>query len=183
MIEKLIAYYCGPSLAGIKPSNIASVSKEKYKNIHIKIKKLNEDLNKKDIYIRPLCECRKRVLVIVYRKKVLEKHLKNQQINKFLAEYGYSNLNSAEEYIAKLKDKLSFESFPHEIGAFLGYPLHDVYGFINNPKNGCLLVGEWKVYGDVENAKKLFCRYDNCRRGIIKRMNKGHSLERIFCTA
>ena len=180
MLEKLIAYYCGPSLAGIKPSNIASVSKEKYNDIHKNIKKLNEALNKKDIYIKPLCECKKRVLVMVYRKKVLEKHLKNEQIRNFLSNYGYDNFNSVEEYLNFLKSRLSFKSFPHEIGVFLGYPLHDVYGYIKNPSGKCLLVGEWKVYGDVENARKLFCRLDNCRRGIIKRMKKGDSLERIF---
>ncbi len=180
MLEKLIAYYCGPSLAGIKPSNIVSVNKEKYKNIHKDIKKLNEALNQKDIYIMPLCECKKRVLVIVYRKKVLENHLKNEQIREFLSNYGYDNLSSVEEYLSFLKSRLSFESFPHEIGVFLGYPLQDVYGYINNPAGKCLLVGEWKVYADAENAKKLFCRYNNCRRGIIKRMKKGHSLEKIF---
>ena len=27
-----------------------------------------------------------------------------------------------------------------------GYPLHDIYGFINHKHQGCLLTGEWKVY-------------------------------------
>ena len=68
MIEKIIAYYCAPALAGIKPANIVSCSKSKIKNIHNCIKILNNQLNPKDIYAYILCECENRVLVMVYRK-------------------------------------------------------------------------------------------------------------------
>ena len=181
MLEKQIAYYCGPSLAGIKPSNIASLNKQKYGDIHKEIEKLNRQLNVRNIYINILCECEKRVLVMVYRKDVLEKHLNNVKIRRFLSDYGYPENCSADDHIRLLKKRLSFEEFPHEIGVFLGYPLNDIKAFINHPNSGCLLVGEWKVYDDAENAKKLFCRYNNCRCGIIKRLKKGQSLERIFC--
>ena len=181
MFEKLIAYYCGPSLAGIKPANIASLNKSKTKNIKNEISKFNKQLNKKDIYIDTLCECSKRILVIVYRKSVLEKHLSKNESKVFLKKFGYPEKVNVEEYIDFLKKRLTFEDFPHEIGIFLGYPVDDIYGYINNPSGKCLAVGEWKVYNDVENAKKLFCRYKNCRCGIIRRLEKGHSLERLFC--
>ena len=183
MLERLIAYYCGPSLAGIKPSNIMSCPKDKIKDIHCKIKKLNKELNGRDIYIEPLCECDKMVMIIVYRKKVLEKHLKNQKTAEFLSIFGYPESPEITDYISLLKERLSCNRFPHEIGVFLGYPLHDILGFIKNPSKGCLLVGEWKVYKNADEAQKLFLRYNACRAGIIKRMKKGQTLSQIFCAA
>lgn len=48
------------------------------------------------------------------------------------------------------------KDFPHEIGLFLGYPLEDVQGFIENRAEGYKCVGCWKVYGDEEYAKQEF---------------------------
>ena len=51
---------------------------------------------------------------------------------KFLERYGYT-VNRLDNVLARLKHRItdSFE-FPHEIGVFLGYPLGDVIGFIEN---------------------------------------------------
>lgn len=38
--------------------------------------------------------------------------------------------------------------FPHEIGVFLGYPLGDVVGFIENRGKNFTCCGCWKSYGD-----------------------------------
>ena len=92
------------------------------------------------------------------------------------------------KYLAIIKSRiyaqrLMNKEFPHEIGAFLGYPLHDIYGFINHKHQGCLLTGEWKVYENTEQAKKLFCRYNKCRKAVIKRINEGRTLTDLFCIA
>ena len=44
--------------------------------------------------------------------------------------------------------------FPHEMGAFLGYPLSDVKGFIEHEGKDFLCSGYWKVYSDETGAKK-----------------------------
>ena len=75
------------------------------------------------------------------------------------------------------------ENFPHEIGAFLGYPLHDIYGFIYHRDAGCILTGEWKVYEDEDGARKLFMRYNKCRRALLARLEEGKTLAQIFCAA
>lgn len=183
MLENLIAYHCGPALAGIKPANIASCSKIQFPDVYDDIEKINNQLNVKDIYAEIICECDKRALVMVYRKKVLEDHLKKKEMQRFLSEYGYMQDYNLKEYIAFLKTRLSMGEFPHEIGVFLGYPLHDIYGFINHRDEGCLLIGEWKVYDDAEYAKKMFLRYKACRNAIVKRLNNGCSLAQIFCAA
>ena len=183
MLERIIAYHCGPALAGIKPANIVSCRKSRIPDVHKEIERLNVELNKKDIYLDVICECDKRVLVMAYRKDVLEKHLQNPEIKEFLADFGYPRFGTVAEYLDLLRIMINKGGFPHEIGVFLGYPLHDIYGFINHRDEGCLLIGEWRVYKDAENAKKLFLRYKACKNAVLKRVTSGHTLAQIFCAA
>ena len=37
------------------------------------------------------------------------------------------------------------QGFPHEIGVFLGYPVEDVEGYMQNDGKNFLLVGYWKM--------------------------------------
>ncbi len=46
------------------------------------------------------------------------------------------------------------EDFPHEIGVFLGYPLADVIGFIQNRGKNFTACGYWKVYTDPTAAQE-----------------------------
>ncbi|MBQ3110183.1 MAG: DUF3793 family protein [Clostridia bacterium] len=180
-MEKLIAYHCAPALAGIKPSNIVTCYKNKIKNINEKIEKLNNELNKKGIYVEILCECEKKALVMVYRKKLLEKTLQEDGVKSFLVSMGYPEKGSVAEYLEILKKNLKKEEFSHEIGAFLGYPLHDIYGFMYHRGEGCLLCGEWKVYKNADEAEKLFHRFGTCRRALCRKVQSGKTLEQVFC--
>lgn len=183
MLERLIAYHCGPALAGIKPANLAACYKERIPGLRQKIANLNTQLNGMGIYADILCECDRRVLVMVYRKRVLEKHLQSPEMAAFLRDFGYPRNVSVRGYVNHLRTRLRQDSFPHEIGVFLGYPLHDIHGFIHHPAAGCLLVGEWKVYRDAEGARKLFDRYSACRKALLKRVAHGFTLAQIFRAA
>ena len=187
-IELFLAHYCAPALAGIKPANIAAYNQSKNPFVLSEIEKLNHILNKKDIYIEILCECRDRILIMLYRRKKLCEYLNTPQIEKLLREYGYPEPFSLPEYLEFLRGRIVFgctdtERFPHEIGAFLGYPIHDIYGFINHRDEQCLVTGEWKVYANADHAKRLFCRYQACRKAVVKRLNEGKTLEELFCSA
>ncbi len=181
MLELLIANHCAPALAGIKPSNIAMCQKCDIPNIREQIQALNKRLNARDIYIDILCECSKRAMIIVYRKSVLEKHLNESKNKAFLCRYGYGNLKNSAEYLDFLRSRLDCDLFPHEIGVFLGYPLRDIYCFINHRDEGCLLTGDWKVYHNAEEAKKLFKRFKNCKKAVSDKVLSGKSLAQIFC--
>ncbi|MEE1013043.1 MAG: DUF3793 family protein, partial [Clostridia bacterium] len=119
----------------------------------------------------------------VYRKKVLTAQLHRREMQTFLHSYGYPENTTLTAYLSILKERLQEDEFPHEIGVFLGYPLHDIYGFIQHPSEGCLLTGEWKVYQDAEGAEKLFARYKACRTALLRRITKGLTLAQIFCAA
>lgn len=184
MLETLLAHHCAPAFAGIKPANLAVFQKSCFPNLKDELKRLNSELNGKGIYIEILHECEKRALVMVYRKNVLEKHLQSYNNRAFLAGYGYPENGSLADYLGILKKRLDCENFPHEIGVFLGYPLHDIYCFIAHRGEGCLLVGEWKVYRNAEEAKKLFCRFKACRTALVKHITSGSkTLAQIFCAA
>lgn len=183
MFDMLIANNCAPALAGIKPSNIATCSKANFPNIHTDIERANESLNARGIFVEILCECEKSALIIVYRKDVLCRHLENHLNKAFLSLYGYGDARTISEHLHILRSRLDCEHFPHEIGVFLGYPLHDVYCFIHHPKEGCLLVGDWKVYHNAEQAGKLFCRYKACKKAVAQKVADGRTLAEIFCAS
>lgn len=181
MIEKAVAYHCGPTLAGIKPANIVSCYKSENPDIHEEICRLNRQFNAKDIYFEVLFECSKRVLLMVFNGRLLDGRLRDSEVKMLLQTYGYPDGAERTEYIGYLKKRLLEDEFPHEIGAFLGYPVHDIRGFINNRDEGCVLTGEWKVYKNAEDARKMFRRYSSCRRAIMRRMSEGISLAQLFC--
>lgn len=182
MSEMLLAKHCAPALAGIKPANIVSCRKSF--SLNAELEKLNRELNRCDIYAEILCECKSRAVVIVYRKNVLERHLQMTDNRKFLSRFGYSGCNTIREYFNVLKQRLGCSAFPHEIGIFLGYPVNDIECFIRNPNEGCLLVGEWRVYHDPEKAKKLFRRFNSCRKALMRQLSEeGKTLAEIFSAA
>ena len=49
--------------------------------------------------------------------------------------------------------------FPHEVGLFLGYPVEDVIGFIENKGKNCLCCGCWKCYSNACAAQKAFDKF------------------------
>ena len=69
--------------------------------------------------------------------------------------------------------------FPHEIGLFIGYPPHDVRAFIENGAKNCKCVGCWKVYGDVEAAKRQFARFKKCTAVYCDKHKKGRTVEQL----
>ena len=183
MFEELIASHCSPALAGIKPANIVTCRKSVTKNIHHEITRLNNQLNSRNIYIEILYEKKDSVLVMVYRQNILNRHLANPLNRAFLMQYGYDKAKNIEDYLDILKSRIKSDDFPHEIGVFLGYPLHDIYCFFNHRNEGCLLVGDWKVYHNAEETVKLFSRFRACKNAVLKKIADGHTLAQIFCAA
>ncbi|MBQ2880904.1 MAG: DUF3793 family protein [Clostridia bacterium] len=182
-MEKLIAFHCAPALAGIKTANMVSVDNKKYPDLIKDLTNLNNQLNKRGIKLEIICHCKRKTMVMVYRPLLLEKYIKSPEIKNFLKTEGYPVNGTLNENIEFLKTRLKSDEFPHEIGAFLGYPIEDIYGFINHKNEGLLLSGGWKVYANVNEAKKKFQRFSACRCALLNRITKGHTLAQIFCAA
>lgn len=85
-----------------------------------------------------------RTLFYVYHIGALEKLLRYPLNRKFLEERGYP-CKSAAQSVRLLKERMQEDDFPHEIGIFLGYPLEDVHGFIDDTtaKTGFAGIGKY----------------------------------------
>ena len=109
--------------------------------------------------------------------------LQKDGVAQFLSEYGYQNTNLGYA-LNRLKLRLKEnESFPHEIGIFLGYPLGDVIGFILNEGKNCKCSGCWKVYCNEYETMKLFAQFQKCREIYTHLWNNGKTVWQLTVAA
>lgn len=176
IFERHLAYFCSPVLMKKKVSNLVSISKRDLDNIDEYIEYYNLHLNGFDFVIEKLCECDNRVLILVYNRTSLSEHICSYENMYLLKRYGYKESYSLRKMLSILKDRIARTKFPHEIGVFLGYPVADIVGFIQNRGKNYKLNGYWKVYGDEEYARDLFELYDELRNILIFDLNQTRSL-------
>lgn len=169
---------CGMTFAGIKAASMVSIRTEEY-GVFEKVTSCFEKKGFRRFFLR---ENGDRAVVLIYREESLEKILFDGEISAFLAEYGYRYKN-AEGALETLRSRITKNDFPHEIGVFLGYPLADVRGLIENPHGGFKLCGYWKVYENESKAAETFARFRRCSECVLKRMDRGERLEEIFRVA
>lgn len=178
--ESVIGYHCSPVLMGLKPSNLVSFSKEKMPGLPKLTAFYSERLKGEGIRMEIICSCRRHYLVLVYRPDMLHSCLQQEEAEKLLETDNYPLKGTLEEMLSYLKRRFEKSAdFPHEIGLFLGYPIEDVKGFHRYGGNGSKLCGYWKVYGDVEAARRLFADYDTCRRFIAEQIQRGYSILQV----
>lgn len=175
--EKMLAFHCSPAFMGIKASNLVSCDLKKFNNVEIYLKTLNNQLNNKGIYFDIICLCQNRVLILVYKKKLLCSVINEQENYEFLKDIGYPMHLGFDEVMSHLKIRVkNNKDFPHEIGIFLGYPLEDIKGFLKNKGKNFKMCGYWKVYSDEERAIKLFNKYTHCRKVILRTISLGKDI-------
>lgn len=179
MSEEMLVRHCSPTLAGMKTGNIFSCCFENDEEMKDSIRCMNRRLVKKGLRIIPLRFREGRALIYVFRPSHLVQDFQNDTAYKILTELGY-NVKMSNECVVHLMKRLGgSEEFPHEIGLFLGYPPEDVWGFIENKAECCKLVGCWKVYGNVEAAKRTFAKYKKCTEVYCAHLANGKSIERL----
>ena len=165
---------CSQTLAGLKTGTVFNITRESDPVSGADIDLANRLLNRKGIWLcmtenTPGCP-----RVYVFRRSQLARDLNQDKARAILRTYGYpvpsgSDPVSVDECVAFLVRRLTKASgFPHEIGLFLGFPAEDVEGFIRNRGEGCRLCGYWKVYGNEQEAKRQFERFQKCA-GIYRR--------------
>ncbi len=173
--EQKLAYHTAPALIGIKPANLFSVCKDEISDEEIE--KFNEKAACKNLKARVICECDNRRLIMLYNVSRLQKQLYSNQRILILKQYGYKKSMSLDEMLERISERISkSSSFPHEIGIFLGYPIEDVCGFIENSGGNFKFCGYWKVYGDVEKARRTFENYDKCRTFLCNKLDEGFDI-------
>ncbi len=168
---------CGITFAGIKPASLFWLKDGHDKDLAY----YRRVFAKKDFRFMTVKSAAGRKLFYVFHRGKLEQILSDSQNYAFLRERGYV-YSTAGEALRELKRRMEGEEdFPHEVGLFLGYPLEDVRGFIEDKCGGTFIsCGYWKVYGEVAEREKLFRQYERCARCICGKMQCGQSLENIF---
>lgn len=106
-------------------------------------------------------------LVLFYDESRLKVLFEDHELKMFLYSLGYNMDSTVEEILYELKKRF-INSFPHEIGVFVGLPLKDVMGFmgINGLKLACRK--GWNIYGDIESSICIWQQYEICRNTVIK---------------
>lgn len=172
-LEQLLAMHSSPAICGIKASNLINI---KYSDsIYKEIEELNRKYPRLCFYI--LKRDNDKVLVLVYRKKVLERKLFDTDNQNFLKSFGYDT-SSVDAMLSCLKERILLDDFPHEIGVFLGYDLSDIKSFIEG--KSCVYVGYWKVYSKLDEKIELFNKYTRCKEVVTKMIDKGYPIENFM---
>ena len=173
ILEQVLATHSSPAICGLKASNLINI--KYYDSIYLEIEELNKKYPRVCFYI--LKRNKDSVLVLVYRRNVLERKLNEEDNKSFLFDLGYDVI-SVDSMLSCLKERIKLKDFPHEIGVFLGYDLSDIKSFIKG--NTCLYVGYWKVYSKVDEKIELFNKYNKCREIVNKLIDKGYPIENFM---
>lgn len=163
MLERYLVEHCSPTLASIKTANLFTFAYHSSEELDKYINEWNQKFQKKGVSIAILRNRGQKALLYVYREEKLNADLTKEGVPEFLSRYGYKKF-TADYGISQLKKKFSEnKEFPHEIGLFLGYPLEDVTGFIENAGKNSKCSGCWKVYCNECETLKLFAQFKKCK--------------------
>jgi len=180
MLDKYLINCCAPTLASLKSGSLFNCSFSPDRDSVDKVvAEWNDALEGTGIRIRLLRKSEMSALIYVFRSSALQEKLSDPDIKSFLNSLGYDcSLRTTNcddegtriiyECLKQLEHRISNASkskdakFPHEIGVFLDYPLHDVKEFMRNEGCGSKITGTWKVYGDEKAAKLRFEKFRKC---------------------
>lgn len=161
----MIAYNAAPTLMDEKPANLLTFSKNR-KDVLAAWHRYGQEV----CALLGLCSMELRTrpdsaVVLFYKPSALSRALQGPLENALLREMGYPAEGSPEACLLRLRGRYEL-SCPHEIGIFLGIPVEDIRGFIQNRGENCKLCRYWKVYHDPFRATELFDRFDRARSTV-----------------
>ena len=183
--EAVLVRQCAPTLAGMKPGSIFCFNHCPLEASRQKVCQWNKQLAPFGLTVQILLERpgSSSVIVFVYRHDRLEQMLSDDAYQRFLAEAGYAGTN-LDGLLEQLAYRLRTQpEFPHEIGVFLGYPLRDVTGFIENHGRNFTCCGFWKSYGDPAEMQVCFACYRRCIQTYVAMFEQGIPIERLAVPA
>lgn len=171
---------CSPTLRKVKPSSLFTLPRDRYPDWAEELRECRAVLLRYGYELILLRETERFVVVMLYHVQILRRCMDQKELTALLQSMGYSPALELEGKLELLRQRFSESSCPHEIGLFLGYPVEDVAGFITNHGENCKYVGDWKVYGDVTRAKRLFRAFRNSRSSVLGMAQQGLDLEEIL---
>lgn len=183
--EAVMVRQCAPTLAGIKPGSIFCFKHSSPEIFRQKVCQWDERLAPLGLAVQILLERpgTGSAIIYVYRRSHLEKLLSDHAHREFLRDTGYTGAG-LDSLLAQLAHRLETQpEFPHEIGVFLGYPLRDVIGFIENHGRNFTCCGFWKSYGDPAEMQVCFACYRRCIQAYVAMFEQGIPIEQMAVPA
>ena len=183
--EELLVSHCAPTLAGMKAGSLFCFRAAAPDAVRHKVGYWHRRLRSRGLCVVLLLErsAPRQSIVYVYRKSQLEQRLASKECSSFLRRCGYCPAD-ADGMLVQLARRMSREGdFPHEIGVFLGYPLEDVIGFIENRGQNFTCCGFWKSYSDPADAQKCFDCYKRCIACYTQMLSRGVPIEKMTLPA
>ena len=182
-LEFYLIENCAPTLASLKTASLFRCPCREEEDVFDALYRWNREFSRKGLRAVLLKRFTGSALIYVYRRSQLERDLKENGAKQLLETYGYQSTDP-EYALNRLAGRLTSEGeFPHEIGLFLGYPLEDIRGFIQNRGRNCLCCGEWKVYHEPEKAQKTFAKLKKCRDVYWRLFQNGRSVMQLTVPA
>ena len=177
MLDRAIIDHASPTLARLKLGSLFNYPVGE--GYPAEFTALRAQLRDRGVTMTVLKVARGKALIYLYRAEDLEKALSDGGVRGLLQTCGYRRFD-ASGAIETLRRRLrDLDAFPHEIGVFLGYPLEDVLGFIENGGRNCLSCGCWKVYSNACAALAAFRRYEKCKTVYQRLFASGCPLSRL----
>ncbi|MBM6938546.1 DUF3793 family protein [Pseudoflavonifractor phocaeensis] len=183
-LEQALVQHCAATLLGVKAGSLVSLSNREIPGLTGELSRYNMQLRPCGLVFVPMCQCRERTLVLVFRPDDLERRLSDPEARRILDRAGYPVVRGVGALVAHLRRRLAEQQdFPHEIGLFLDYPTEDVAGFLRDGGAGSKFCGYWKVYGDVDAAKARFASFDACRDCLARQLREGETISTLLGAA
>ena len=169
--DQLLALHCAPTLAGLKAASMVALPGRSMEELRD--------------FFRVYEQC------FACKGLKLQRLLRRKTAKDILAMCGYPPEAALEELLSHLKRRMEQKlmehgvrnGFPHEIGLFLGYPPHDVKGFIQHGGRNFRQCGFWKVYDNEKAVLHLFHCYAVCTKRVYDSLQEGVSLQSMICSA
>ena len=188
-LDTQLALQCAPFISGLRMSNLLTVKKDQYADL-VRI------ANKSDWNIKVLAVNKTgrqlwqiTVTVLVYHEKALMEYLSSPEVCELLINMGYDSYAVGSHDLKMLIDTFAHRysscrkgecKFPDEMGVFLGYPIEDVEGYIDNGGKNCLYTSYWKVYSNPEEKFRLFNNYEKAKENIIRYLAMGYNMPEVI---
>lgn len=168
-MENMFLYFAAPILRGVKPAWLLTMHSECLAIWRECKADLCEETGLKTVEI---VTGRGAVLLLIYDESALERVLCDHHAAELLDDCGYPVACGLEQILSCLQMRFAMTDFPHEVGAFLGYPIEDVNGFIENRGRNFVACRYWKVYHNADRALETFRRIDEAKNYAMELLTK-----------
>lgn len=174
-LELNLALECAPLLSGLRIANIINISREEFWT-------LTMVLADTALSTVTVADIHGRIFLLLYRENAMREYLRQSEVRKLLQQFGYPVFGEMHLLLQRFSKRYQAylegtKNFPHEMGLFLGYPVEDVRGFLENNGKNYLAVGYWKVYQNKREKTQLFAKFEEAKEGMLQMIAMGMNLK------